>query len=522
MSGDNNMTQHLPILRRLIGLLALGLALTTQANAQTNAPPTVSITKPVTGATYTAPANMTLVADAAASDGGNISKVEFYNGATRIGTGTAAPYLIAWNNVAAGTYTVTAKAYDDQNATTVSSAVIITVSQNQNAPPTVSITKPATGANYTAPANMTLVADAAASDGGSISKVEFYNGATRIGTGTAAPYLIAWNNVAAGAYTVTAKAYDDRNATTTSAPIHITVGTPPTVSLTAPAANTQHQTGSNLVLSANAADSDGTIAQVAFYQNGTLIGTAPQAPYTVTWNNLPAGSHTLTAIATDNHGLTTTSAPVSITVGSNAQTTQIYYLHSDHLDTPRLVTDEQGKIVWRNGPLTEPFGNSPVEEDPDGDGILFTLNLRFPGQYFDRETNTHYNYFRDYDPLTGRYLQSDPIGLAGGINTYTYVGGNPVSRKDLQGLDWDEVNLPPLPIYCDPENPSSCGGQPTYQSARTRCNINCNIKYQFICTGASIGTAFLTKNVIASIAVGGGCFLVKAIVCDQASCCNAK
>ena len=95
---------------------------------------------------------------------------------------------------------------------------------------------------------------------------------------------------------------------------------------------------------------------------------------------------------------------------ANASSAKLYYLHTDHLDTPRLVTDETNKVVWRNTPLSEPFGIAPVEEDPDGDGVKFVLNLRFPGQYFDRETNTHYNYYRDhYFPDLGRYGQSDPI-----------------------------------------------------------------------------------------------------------------
>ena len=74
-------------------------------------------------------------------------------------------------------------------------------------------------------------------------------------------------------------------------------------------------------------------------------------------------------------------------------------------------------------------------------GRSFTYNLRFPGQYYLAETGLHYNYFRDYDPQTGRYLESDPIGLQGGVNTYAYVRGNPVRRFDSFGLTEQDVNI---------------------------------------------------------------------------------
>jgi RHS repeat-associated protein len=110
----------------------------------------------------------------------------------------------------------------------------------------------------------------------------------------------------------------------------------------------------------------------------------------------------------------------------------VFYIHTDNLNTPRRITrPSDNAILWRWD--SAPFGATAANDDPDGDTITFAFNLRFPGQYFDAETGLHYNYFRDYDPVTGRYLQSDPLGLVAGINTYAYVGGNPLSFTDSTG-----------------------------------------------------------------------------------------
>ncbi len=110
----------------------------------------------------------------------------------------------------------------------------------------------------------------------------------------------------------------------------------------------------------------------------------------------------------------------------------VYAVYADHIFTPRVIARlSDDRIVWRWDD-TDPFGLQQPEESPSA-LPKFTYNPRFPGQVFDRETNSHYNYFRDYDPQTGRYIQSDPIGLNGGANTYSYAGSNPLTLFDPTG-----------------------------------------------------------------------------------------
>ncbi len=120
----------------------------------------------------------------------------------------------------------------------------------------------------------------------------------------------------------------------------------------------------------------------------------------------------------------------------------LYRLYADHLNTPRAITDTTNKVVWRW--QSDAFGTTAANEDADGDGTQFNYNLRFPGQYLDQETGLHYNYFRDYNPHTGRYVQSDPIGLRGGVNTYTYVDNSPMLKIDPTG----ELGFLVIPGIC--------------------------------------------------------------------------
>ncbi len=118
---------------------------------------------------------------------------------------------------------------------------------------------------------------------------------------------------------------------------------------------------------------------------------------------------------------------IGVTYGANGSvaSSEPFFLHVDHLGTPRLATNANQQTVWTW--VSDAYGVGAAS------GSL-TVNLRFPGQYFDQETGLHYNYFRDYDPETGRYVESDPIGLDGGLNTYGYVEGNPITFSDPLGL----------------------------------------------------------------------------------------
>jgi RHS repeat-associated protein len=122
----------------------------------------------------------------------------------------------------------------------------------------------------------------------------------------------------------------------------------------------------------------------------------------------------------------------------------IDYVTTDQINTPREITDQNKALVWSWS--SDPFGNGEPNDNPSGLG-LFTYNLRAPGQYADAETGHNYNYFRDYDPTTGRYIESDPIGLKGGVNNYSYVLGNSLRYIDPLGL----VTINLLPVS-DPQH----------------------------------------------------------------------
>ena len=292
-----------------------------------NQPPAISIGSPSNGAAFTTPATITIVANATDTDG-SVAKVEFFDGAIKLGEDTDGSngWSLVWSNVPLGGHSLTARATDNAAATTTSAPAVITVAAGVNHPPTIALSAPANGATFTTPATITMTASAADSDG-SVAKVEFFDAATKLGEDTDGSdgWSLVWSNVPAGGHSLTARATDNAAATTTSAPAVITVATsvnrPPTIFLSSPVNGATFTTLASITMTANAADTDGSVVKVEFFDGATKLGedTDGSDGWSLVWSNVPVGSHSLTGRATDNVTAVTTSSPVAITVSPSVR-----------------------------------------------------------------------------------------------------------------------------------------------------------------------------------------------------------
>jgi regulation of enolase protein 1 (concanavalin A-like superfamily)/sulfur relay (sulfurtransferase) complex TusBCD TusD component (DsrE family) len=303
-----------------------------------------------------------------------------------------------WSQVGVETLTLPASFYVGLAVTSHDAARTVTATfdgvlvqpiAGGNQPPTVSLTAPANGATFTAPATITVSATASDTDG-TIARVDFYQGATLIGSDTTSPYSISWNSVPAGSYSLTARATDNAGATTTSAARSITVNAPnnqpPSASLTAPANGATFTAPATIAVSANASDSDGTIARVDFYQGTTLIGSDSTSPYSISWSNVPAGTYSLTARAVDDDASTTTSAARTVTVNPPAsQRTSVFNPSPDHntlVSSYLLEIFPPGANTATATPIaSQNFGKPPIVNGEITADATSTINALAPGNY---------------------------------------------------------------------------------------------------------------------------------------------
>ncbi|MGV8151337.1 MAG: Ig-like domain-containing protein [Candidatus Woesearchaeota archaeon] len=294
-------------------------AIIVNVNAPTVAP-TVSITYPVNGQTFANTSNITINASVV-SGTAIVSRVDFYRNNTFISNDITSPYQATLTNAQTGTYALTARVFDTGGLNSTSSQVIITINSTPiipNTAPTVSITYPFNGQTLHNGSTITINATAIDSDG-NVTRVDFYRNNTFINNDTTIPYQATWTNPLVGSYSLTARAFDDDGANTTST-IFVTIqppyqNIPPTISIDYPLNNSQFLNGTTIQINATATDTDGNVTNVIFYRNGTLIESDNSNPYsTSAWTNAQVGSYSLTARAFDNNGSNTTSRIVNVNV----------------------------------------------------------------------------------------------------------------------------------------------------------------------------------------------------------------
>ncbi|MBM3845608.1 MAG: hypothetical protein FJ405_04895 [Verrucomicrobia bacterium] len=283
-------------------------------------PPTLDITAPVANAEVIRTTSLNITANAAGQAGATITKVEAFDGATKIGEDTTAPYSIDWTTTGAttlGDHNLRVVATDSRNSTTEKTVLVKVVVPP---PPTLDITAPANNSDVMQTVTAVINATAAGVSGATIAKVEVFDGGTKIGENTSAPYSVNWVTsmaTALGNHTIRVVATDSRAVTTEkSITLRVIAPPPPTIAITAPTAGTKFTVGDSVTINVNAAGQSGaTVSKVEFFDGVTKIGEDQSAPYSIGWSTGAAavGAHNLRAVATDSRNLTA-EATVSVTL----------------------------------------------------------------------------------------------------------------------------------------------------------------------------------------------------------------
>ena len=273
------------------------------------------IVSPANGSSFSLGSDVSITIDSLEP---SVVGVEVFANGSSIGVSDTLPFTLSWLTPPGGVYSLEAVANEAGGISRTSTTVSITVLGAQNLLPTVDITSPADGASYIEGDSIGLSATADDADG-SVVKVEFFQGGTKLGEDLTAPWDFLWINPAVGDYSVTAVATDNVGGTTTSTTIALTVeanasNVAPTVAMASPVDGSVYTEGDTVELGATASDADGSVVKVEFYQGAIKLGEDTVAPYSYSWLNTVPGNYTLTAVATDDIGATATSTAVSITV----------------------------------------------------------------------------------------------------------------------------------------------------------------------------------------------------------------
>ncbi len=310
----------------------------------------------------------------------------------------------------------------------------VTVQPAPNQPPTVSLTSPTNGTVLAVPAKFLVTADASDADG-SVATVQFFAGTNSLGSVTVPPFQLQVTNLTAGVYSLSAVATDNLGATNTSSPVAITIDAPPTVRITSPGSGALFLSPASFTLKVAAADTDGSVDHVEYLDGAASLGVVP-SPFALPWNQVSSGTHLLTAIATDNLGIQTTSATVSLTVSSAAA----YAQHNLVSDLPGLADKLDTNLVNPWAIAFSPTGPFWINDNHTGlstvyntDGSVQSLVVTVPtagggtppgsptGIIFNGTTN-----FQVAAGLPARFVFSTEDGTLSGWNS----GTNAVLKVD--------------------------------------------------------------------------------------------
>ena len=265
-----------------------------------------------------------------------------------------------------------------------------------NVPPTAVIISPALNSSFTSPAIISITANAFDSDG-TVSLVEFYNGSTKLGSTSSAPYTFSWNNVPAGNYTLTVIATDNQNSKTVSSGIHVSVvnssvriNKRPYIKISNPRKGNTYASLATITIDALASDSDGTISKVEFFSNSVKLVELYSDPYTYTWKDVPAGKYSITAVAIDDSNDSTASSAIEFEVGSkikydsNSDIINLYpnpnngHFTIDFVNPLQddksqiIITDLAGKQVY-NGPVYKEETSKQIDVSDSKSGIYVMM-----------------------------------------------------------------------------------------------------------------------------------------------------
>jgi hypothetical protein len=396
----------------------------------TNAPPVVSIKNPIMGATYESSASITFEVTATDADG-SISKVEFYANDLLIETVTSSPYTITWTNMQGGlNYALTAVATDNGGASTTSEVVNIIVTGG-GAPVNIN---PISG----------ILSDSTLEV--SISLVDTLSHGSNPKNG-----LPINNHGSGGVYGA---------------------NIPPTISIIDPIFPMSYISPATVNIEAAASDVDGTVTKVDFYANSTLIGSSSASPYTLSWANMAAGTYSITAVATDNGGLTTTSASVGVTIVGGAYTSIFKFISFSG-----TITYPQVNLAWSTSNATN---SAYFQIQRSSDNITFN---DIDTVFYQSLSGDTLNYtYKDISPLLGNnyyrirrvstngtdisFTTAILINNPGGIPGFIWIGRTSTSWSN--GANWSGGVVPNSPtVTVTIPAPTNNSYQPTISAGVT-------------------------------------------------------